>query len=269
MPPCPLCGAPLAPPAPCAPCARLAESLSRGGVTAVIPARYASSRFPGKPLAQLRGRPMVQHVYERAQASGAFAAVLVATDDARIAGAVRGFGGHVRFTSADCTSGTDRVAEVARAFPAVSAWVNVQGDEPLVDPAALAALAGALTDASVELATLVRPLEEEERQNPNVVKAVVAVDGHALYFSRAEVPFSREGKPVPRWAHVGLYGYRRDVLERLSRLPPSPLEQVELLEQLRALEHGLHIRCLPTAFRGVGVDTPADLARAEALLGSP
>ncbi len=209
---------------------------------------------------------MVQHVYERAQASGAFAAVLVATDDARIADAVRSFGGLVRFTSPDCASGTDRVAEVARAFPSVSAWVNVQGDEPLVDPAALSALAGALADPAVELATLVRPLEEEERQNPNVVKAVVAQDGHALYFSRAEVPFAREGRPGPRWAHVGLYGYRQDVLARLARLPPSPLEQVELLEQLRALEHGLRIRCLPTSFRGVGVDTPADLARAEALL---
>jgi 3-deoxy-manno-octulosonate cytidylyltransferase (CMP-KDO synthetase) len=238
-------------------------------VAAVIPARYASSRFPGKPLALLRGRPMVQHVYERACASGAFSAVLVATDDPRIAEAVRRFGGPVRFTSAGCASGTDRVAEVARAFPAVSAWVNVQGDEPLVDPAALSALAGALSDPGVELATLVRPLEEEERQNPNVVKAVLALDGHALYFSRAEVPFAREGGPVPRWAHVGLYGYRRDVLERLSRLPPSPLEQVELLEQLRALEHGIRIRCLPTSFRGVGVDTPADLARAEALLGTP
>lgn len=234
-------------------------------MAAVIPARFASSRFPGKPLALLRGRPMVQHVVARARASGAFSAVLVATDDARIADAVRSFGGHVRLTSPDCASGTDRVAEVARAFPAVKAWVNVQGDEPLVAPRALATLAEALSDEAVEMATLVRPLEEEERGNPNVVKAVVALDGHALYFSRAEVPFSREGRPVPRWAHVGLYGYRRDVLGRLARLQPSPLEQVELLEQLRALENGIRIRCLQTEFRGVGVDTPADLARAEAL----
>jgi len=209
---------------------------------------------------------MVQHVHARAVASGAFAAVVVATDDARIAETVRGFGGHVALTSPACSSGTDRAAEVVARFPEVEVVVNVQGDEPLVDPAALGALAASFSDPAVQMATLVRPLEEEERGNPNAVKAVEARGGDAPYFSRAEVPFSREGRPVPRWAHVGLYGYRREVLERLARLPPSPLEQVELLEQLRALEDGIRIRCLPTAFRGVGVDTPADLARAEALL---
>ena len=269
QPPCPRCGAPLQPASPCAGCEALSAALGaapRPVTLAVIPARFASSRFPGKPLALLRGRPMVQHVHARAVASGAFAAVVVATDDARIAEAVRGFGGHVALTSPACASGTDRAAEVAARFPGVEVVVNVQGDEPLVDPAALRALAAAFTDASVQMATLVRQLEDEERQNPNVVKAVVASNGDALYFSRAEVPFAREGGPVPRWAHVGLYGYRRALLERLARLPTSPLEQVELLEQLRALEDGVRIRCLPTTFRGVGVDTPADLARAEQLL---
>jgi len=269
QPPYPGCGA--VPPngTRCTACEALAEALARAPrpvTLAVIPARFASSRFPGKPLALLRGRPMVQHVHAPNAPVGAFAAVVVATDDARIAEAVRGFGGHVALTSPTCSSGTDRAAEVLARFPGVEVVVNVQGDEPLVDPEALRTLAEAFQDSAVQMATLVRPLEEEERGNPNVVKAVVAGSGDALYFSRAEVPFSRDGKPAPRWAHVGLYGYRRAVLERLARLPPSPLEQVELLEQLRALEDGIRIRCLPTAFRGVGVDTPADLARAEALL---
>lgn len=267
-PSCPGCGASSSG-SHCTACETLASALAhapRPATLAVIPARFASSRFPGKPLAPLRGRPMVQHVHARTVASGAFAAVVVATDDARIADAVRGFGGHVALTSPDCASGTDRAAEVVSRFPGVEVVVNVQGDEPLVDPAALRALAQAFSDDTVQMATLVRPLEEEERQNPNVVKAVVGLSGDALYFSRAEIPYAREGKPTPRWAHVGLYGYRRHVLEQLARLPPSPLEQVELLEQLRALENGLRIRCLPTAFRGVGVDTPGDLARAEQLL---
>jgi 3-deoxy-manno-octulosonate cytidylyltransferase (CMP-KDO synthetase) len=243
-------------------------------IVAVIPSRYASSRFPGKPLAFLAGKPMVQHVWERCVSSGAFSRVGVATDDARIADVVRGFGGEVWMTSAACATGTDRVAEVARALGAAEAdvLVNVQGDEPLIAPEALRALVGAFEDLEVEMATLVRPLAPEELDNPNVVKAVLGVSGDALYFSRAPIPFERDlrpdaaSQPPPRWAHLGLYGYRRHTLLRLAALPPSPLEEVEKLEQLRALENGIRIRCRATRWRSVGVDVPADLLRAEEAL---
>ncbi len=234
---------------------------------AVIPARWASSRFPGKPLAMLSGKPMVQHVWERCRQSNAFVRVFIATDDARIADAVKRFGADVAMTSPDCPSGTDRVAEVARAFPHVQVLLNVQGDEPLVTPEALRELTSAFEDPEVQMATLVRPLRDEERANPNVVKAVLARNGDALYFSRADIPHLREGgAPAPGFAHVGLYGYRRDLLMKLAQLPPTPLEESEKLEQLRALEHGVKIRCRQTNFESLGVDTPEDLARAEAAL---
>lgn len=236
---------------------------------AVIPARYASVRFPGKPLALIAGKPMVQHVYERCLESGSFARVFVATDDSRIADAVRGFGGDVAMTSPDCPSGTDRVAEVARAIPHADVLLNVQGDEPLIPPEALRELAAAFDDPDVQMATLVRPLEDAERANPNVVKAVLAQNGDALYFSRADLPFDRDaqqGRPeaaAPRYGHLGLYGYRRQTLFKLASLPPTPLELSEKLEQLRALEHGIRIRCRLTSYISIGVDTPEDLVRAE------
>jgi 3-deoxy-manno-octulosonate cytidylyltransferase (CMP-KDO synthetase) len=234
---------------------------------AVIPARWASTRFPGKPLVLLAGRPLVVHVLEACRRSDAFSEVRVATDDDRIAAAVSNAGGLVELTRPDHPSGTDRVAEVAARLPsAVTVVVNVQGDEPLVHPEALRALASAFDDSEVEMATLVRPLRDEELQNPNVVKAVMDVRSDALYFSRADVPFSRRGASVHRWAHLGLYGYRRAILLRLAGLAPTPLEHIESLEQLRALENGIRIRCVPTAFASIGVDTPEDLQRAEALL---
>jgi len=235
---------------------------------AVIPARWASTRFPGKPLALLAGRPLVVHVLEACRASGAFCEVRVATDDDRIAAAVAAAGGTVERTRADHPSGTDRVAEVAARLPeGIAVVVNVQGDEPLVHPEALRALAGAFDDPSVEMATLVRPLQPGERSNPNVVKALLDLRSDALYFSRADVPFTRQGEAVDRWAHQGLYGYRRTTLLRLAALPPTPLERAESLEQLRALEHGIRIRCIRTIHPGRGVDTPEDLAQVEALLG--
>lgn len=230
--------------------------------TAVIPARYGATRFPGKPLAILGNRPMVQHVWERAVQSEAFDRVLVATDDDRIEAAVRGFGGEVVRTSIDCPSGTDRVAEVARALPEVTHWVNVQGDEPLIDPAALRALATLVMRAEDALCTLVRPLKESERQVPHVVKAVLTADGRALYFSRADIPFQRlDAEPPERWAHLGLYGYHREVLLKLASLSRSPLERTEGLEQLRALEAGIPIRVAKVAEGHAGVDTPEDLRR--------
>ncbi len=238
---------------------------------AVIPARWDSTRFPGKPLALLAGRPLVLHVLEACRRSGAFSDVRVATDDDRIAAAVAQAGGTVERTASHHASGTDRVAEVvARLPPAVDVVVNVQGDEPLLHPEALCALTAAFEDPAVEMATLIRPLRDEERGNPHVVKAVVDLRSDALYFSRADLPFSRDGAGLTRWAHQGLYGYRRATLLRLASLAPTPLERAESLEQLRALENGIRIRCVPTNHASLGVDTPEDLARAEALLrGAP
>lgn len=265
----------------CPECLAVAKDLSGKPLpqhpVAVIPARYGSSRFPGKPLALLAGKPMIQHVYQRCLESQAFSQVLVATDDPRIAEAVQTFGGRAELTSPGCESGTDRVAEVARALekwlPAGSdermAFVNVQGDEPAIHPRALAELAQAFQQPEVEMATLVRPLDEAERQDPNVVKALVGVDGHALYFTRADAPYLRNPSPeLKRYAHLGVYGYRWHTLLTLAALPPSPLEQAEGLEQLRALEHGIRIACRVTEHRSVGVDRPEDLASAERLLQS-
>lgn len=212
---------------------------------------------------------MVEHVWRRCQESGAFHEVLVATDDARIEEAVARFGGTAVMTSPACATGTDRVAEVARARPGVDVWVNVQGDEPLLDPQALKVLAGLFTDPTVQMGTLVRPLEAAEVPNPNVVKAVLAVNGDALYFSRAALPFIREAGhegSVRRWAHIGLYGYRHETLLKLASLAPTPLEDAEKLEQLRALEHGLRIRCGQVHGSTVAVDVPEDVARVEAVL---
>jgi 3-deoxy-manno-octulosonate cytidylyltransferase (CMP-KDO synthetase) len=238
---------------------------------AVIPARWGSTRFPGKPLAPLAGRPLLQHVVEAAVNSLAFERVVVATDDERIFEAVKRFGGDVERTAAAHPSGTDRVAEVvARLAPQdLEVVVNLQGDEPLVDPASLRALVQAFRDGEVAMATLVRPLlDAAERLSPHVVKVVLDARGDALYFSRADIPFPRGKGPVSRLAHVGLYGYRRETLLRLAQLPPGTLEQAESLEQLRALEHGIRIRCVRTEHRSIGVDTPEDLARAEAALAA-
>lgn len=237
---------------------------------AVIPARYAAQRFPGKPLTPLAGKPMVQHVWERCGEARCFDRVVIATDDERIAVVVRQFGGEAVMTSPACASGTDRVAEVARALK-LDPWhvvVNVQGDEPAIHPESLFTLARAFDDASVELATLVRPLEAHERANPNVVKAVLDEAGNALYFSRADLPYQRDpaGPPPPRWAHLGIYGYRARTLERLSALSPTALEKAESLEQLRALGHGIRIACRPTKHRSQAVDSPDDVPLAEAAL---
>jgi len=233
---------------------------------AVIPARWGSTRFPGKPLAKLAGKPMVEHVYRRCEEARCFDSITVATDDERVAEAVRAFGGSVALTSPACVSGTDRAAEVVRTLSRVDVVVNVQGDEPAVPPEALRTVAAAFHDPAVELCTLVRPLQPEERQNPNVVKVVLDESGRALYFSRADLPFERADGGAQRWAHVGLYGYRRDVLLRLAALPPTPLEKTESLEQLRALGAGIRITCKPTEHRVRGVDTPEDVAAAEAAL---
>jgi len=234
----------------------------------VIPARWASSRLPGKPLADIGGLTMVERVYRRAAAARGVSGVLVATDDERVAGAVTGFGGAAVMTRADHASGTDRIAEVARGL-ACDFVVNVQGDEPALDPAAIeAAVAPLAADPSVVMGTLGAPLDAaSELLNPNAVKVLVDQQGFALYFSRAAVPYRREaGEALASvLRHVGLYVYRRDFLLTLASLPRTPLERQESLEQLRALEHGYRIKVVETAYTSVSVDTPEDLERVRRL----
>lgn len=234
---------------------------------AVIPARYDSTRFPGKPLALIRGKPMIVQVWLRCQEAKSFDEVIIATDDERVAAAVKTLGATVELTSSALASGTDRVAEVARRRPGADddVFVNVQGDEPALHPEVLWTLGKAFAEPTLQMATLVRPLDEAERANPNVVKVVRDAAGFALYFSRADVPYPRQ-EPVTRWAHVGIYGYRRQTLLKLAALPPTELERAESLEQLRALGNGLRILCCETRHHSQAVDAPADLPLAEAAL---
>ena len=232
----------------------------------VIPARYASTRLPGKPLADILGKPMVQHVYERALAVPGVDTVVIATDDQRVADAVRGFGGRCVMTSPDHPSGTDRLAEVMQTVDA-DIYINLQGDEPLVRPADIALLAdGMRADSAVQVGTLCHAIDAQEARNPNTVKVVLAANGDALYFSRAAIPFARDDAPASYLKHVGVYAYRREVLAAYSALPAAMLEQAEKLEQLRLLAAGLRIRAFQVAPSGPGVDTPECLARVRALM---
>ena len=247
------------------------ERTSLLNVVAIIPARYGSTRFPGKPLADLDGRPMIEHVYRRADASPVVSRTIVATDDLRIATAVTGFGGHVRLTQVAHQTGTDRLAEVAATLDC-DVVVNVQGDEPLLDSRAIAEAVAPFEDQAVSMTTLYRRIENPaELSNPNVVKLVLDRGGHALYFSRAPIPYARDprGGWPPMYRHIGLYAYRRDVLLVLASLEPTPLERAESLEQLRALEHGIRIRAIETAYDSIGVDTHEDLEQVRRLLATP
>lgn len=233
----------------------------------MIPARYESTRLPGKPLALIHGKPMIQHVYERTRAVELVDRVLVATDDARIAAAVRNFNGDVVMTSPRHQSGTDRIAEAARDLDA-DIVVNVQGDLPFLASATVqAAVALMRDDAALPMATVKTPIRDgEEMANPNVVKVVTDRDGYALYFSRSPLPYWRAAADgVLGYRHIGLYVYRRDFLLRFARLAPTPLECAEKLEQLRALEWGFRIKVAETTGDGIEVDTPQDLERARAV----
>jgi 3-deoxy-manno-octulosonate cytidylyltransferase (CMP-KDO synthetase) len=246
-------------------------------ITAIIPARYASSRLPGKPLLEIAGKPMILHVVERAQSVSAITRVIVATDDERIFQVVRAAGAEAMMTSPTHPTGTDRLAEVAAQLDA-EIIVNVQGDEPFIAPATIeAAMQPLLTDNSIMMATTCEPiLSATDLLNPNVVKVVMDGAGFALYFSRQPIPFPRaevlaqgslaaalQAQPelLDRFAkHTGLYVYRRTFLLEFARLQPTPLEQAEALEQLRALEHGYRIKVVKAAHRSIGIDTPEDLA---------
>jgi 3-deoxy-manno-octulosonate cytidylyltransferase (CMP-KDO synthetase) len=240
-----------------------------GSVVAVIPARYESTRLPGKPLADLGGQPMIRRVYERTARAACIDRVLVATDDERIRGAVESFGGEAMMTSGAHASGTDRIAEVAAALEA-DVIVNVQGDLPLLDPEMVAAAVAPLrSDPGLPLATLKTAIREDaELRNPNVVKVVTDSAGFALYFSRSPIPFWRDGAggDILAHRHIGLYVYRRDFLLTFAELAPAPLERAERLEQLRALERGFRIKVVEVPEAAVEVDTEEDLERARALL---
>jgi 3-deoxy-manno-octulosonate cytidylyltransferase (CMP-KDO synthetase) len=244
----------------------LPASRPSSSAVAVIPARYDSSRFPGKALADLCGKPMIVHVCERVRQVRGLDAVIVATDDERIAAVVTRHGGSVRMTRADHRTGTDRIAEVASQL-ACDIVVNVQGDEPLIDPLTIEDVVRPLVDdPALPMATVRRAITDPaDYFNPNVVKVTVDARGDALYFSRAAIPGrpgNQAGAAPPCHAHIGLYAYRRDFLLTLAGLPQTPLERIESLEQLRALEHGFRIRTVSTLSETVGVDTPEDLAHA-------
>ncbi len=231
----------------------------------VIPARYGSTRFPGKPLALIAGKPMVQRVYENAASCSALDRVVVATDAEAIAEAVLGFGGEALMTSAAHETGTDRIAEAVRHIGA-DVIVNIQGDEPLLPPEAIEAAAlPVLEDASIPMGTLRTKVRcAEEAQSPHVVKVVCDLKGFALYFSRSRIPFVRDQHhAAPVYRHIGLYVYRRQCLFELTALERSPLERTESLEQLRALESGVAIKVSETAYYPLGVDVPEDITRVE------
>lgn len=240
-------------------------------VTVVIPARFGSSRFPGKPLAMLAGKPLIQHVYERALASTGVDRVLVATDDARISQAVTAFGGVVVMPKGQFRTGTDRVAAVASQLRG-RVFVNLQGDEIVLHPRLLSDLIEPFVASRAGMGTLKRALATAaEARNPAIVKVVTDRDGYALYFSRAPIPCDRTrgvGQVVAglHYAHLGIYIYTRDTLLKLARLPTGLLEEAEQLEQLRALEHGLKIRVWETAYPSLRIDTPQDLRKAEVVL---
>ena len=232
----------------------------------IVPARFASERFPGKPLAPIAGRPMIAHVVEAARRAGSLRDVWVATDDERIAAACRAIDAPVVMTSPDHPTGTDRLAEAA-AGVSDDIIVNIQGDEPLIEGFVIDAVVDALASApGVPMSTVVHPAAPEAGADPNRVKVVRDAAGNALYFSRSDIPFERSAG-APRWQHVGLYAYRREFLLDYVRLGPTPLERAEALEQLRVLEHGHAIRCaVIEGWESVPVDTPADRERVEALL---
>jgi 3-deoxy-manno-octulosonate cytidylyltransferase (CMP-KDO synthetase) len=241
-------------------------------VLAVIPARYASTRLPGKPLATIAGRPMIQHVVERVQQAQNLSRILVATDDERIKKAVEGFGAEALLTRADHRSGTDRVAEVASRV-AAEIYLNIQGDEPLIDPGTIdAVLSEMLEDESVQVATPCSAITKpNDIMDPNITKVVRDFDGNALYFSHAPIPWVRDKDRVVAakfWKHIGLYGFRRDALLEFPTLPPGELERIEQLEQLRWLENGFRIRVRETQYDALSVDVPEDIERVEKVLRS-
>lgn len=235
-------------------------------IICVIPARYASTRLPGKPLADIAGKPMIVRVYERALKAQIPSEVIVAVDDERVFKAVEAAGGKVVMTKKDHPTGTDRLAEVAQKFPDVDVIINIQGDEPLIDPSVIDELAKQfIENPELNMATVKTPMQEDEKNEPSNVKVITDKDGYALYFSRSIIPYPRNDVGVQVYKHIGIYGYKRDFLLQYATMQPTPLEQTESLEQLRALENGYKIKVIATDKHFVGVDTKEDLARVNAI----
>ncbi|MEJ6572991.1 MAG: 3-deoxy-manno-octulosonate cytidylyltransferase [Akkermansiaceae bacterium] len=235
----------------------------------IIPARWASTRFPGKPLHLIAGKPLVQHVWERCKQCSKLDHCVIATDDQRIFDAAIVFGAEAVMTSENHPTGTDRIAEAAAAFPEASYLINIQGDEPLIDPSLIDQLATALhVDGGVAMATAANPITDDAlMDDPNVVKCVLALNGDALYFSRSPLPYRRSESPeLKLYRHKGIYAYRRDFLEKFVTWQPSPIELAESLEQLRALENGARIKVLITDDESPGVDTLEQAQQIEDLL---
>lgn len=241
-------------------------------VLGVIPARFASTRFPGKPLVDIQGKSMIRRVYEQAQKASGLAKVVVATDDERIAEELKNFGGDYIMTAAAHQSGTDRCAEVARKLPGFDVLINIQGDEPFIDPAQIDLLVSCFTDPTVQLATLIKEIHSEsELFNHNLPKVVLNAKKEAVYFSRQTIPYLRNSekenwlKAHLFYKHIGIYGYTASVLQEITQLPPSLLEMAESLEQLRWIENGYAIQTRVTAIETIAIDTPEDLKK---ILGS-
>ena len=238
-------------------------------VAVIIPARFASTRFPGKPLHHIAGQPLIQHVWERCRRCRHIGSIIIATDDDRIAAAAREFGAQVCLTSPDHQSGTDRIAEAARTLPDATHIINVQGDEPLISPALVDELAARMiADSSIGMITAVHALHDPALlDNPNIVKCVMSRDGRALYFSRSRIPYPRSPAPgLTHWRHMGIYGFSRAFLEQFVAWEPSPLEMTEALEQLRALENGASIHVVITDHDSPGIDTPEQAREVESLI---
>lgn len=232
----------------------------------VVPARYASTRLPGKPLADIAGKPMIQRVYEQVSKAKLPALVIVATDDQRVFDTVKGFGGTVVMTDSHHPTGTDRLAEVAAVYDDIDVIINVQGDEPLIDADVIDQLAELfVADPDLQMATVGSPLLEEEYDEPSAVKVICNKRGDAMYFSRSLIPYPRNAFVNAPMKHVGIYAYGRQFLLDYANMEPTPAEQTESLEQLRALENGYTIRVIKTDKRFVGVDTPEDLDRVNAI----
>lgn len=242
---------------------------SKNYVLGIIPARWASTRFPGKPLHLIAGKPLVQHVWERCQECSNLDSIIVATDDDRIAEVCRSFGAKVAMTASDHPTGTDRIAEAAAAVPQATHLINIQGDEPLIEPSLIDELASVLlADDALEMATAANAIDDESLMNdPNVVKCVLKKNGDALYFSRSPLPFQRSPSPaLTCYRHKGIYAYRKDFLQQFIQWPPSPLELAESLEQLRALENNARIRVIITEDTSGGIDTLEQAEQLETFL---
>lgn len=228
----------------------------------IIPARYGSSRLEGKPLIEVEGKPVIQWVYEKAMQTKLADVIIVATDDERIFNAVKAFGGNVEMTSTEHKCGSDRIKEVVMRHPEISYIVNLQGDEPLIKPESIDEVAKNVKDDDMaDISTLVRKITPQEAENPNLVKCVKDNNGFALYFSRSKIPFERNEGKSDFYGHLGIYGYKREALIKMTELPQSSYEQSESLEQLRALQNGMKIKTSVVDFVPIGIDTAEDLQR--------